>query len=240
MLIDEFSYEMKDKMKRIDIDITDKQVEKFFSYMNLLIEWNQKINLTTIIEPKEIIIKHFVDCGTILKYLKDGENIIDIGTGAGFPGIPVKILNENLNVTLVDSLNKRINFLSEVCNALNLENVQLIHSRAEDLAKNNDYREKFDKSVSRAVANLSTLSEYDIPFIKKGGKMIAMKGFEIDEELNNAEKAINILGGKIKEINKFTLIDTDNKRSIVVIDKVKNTPKQFPRKAGKPLKEPIK
>ncbi len=240
MLIDEFSYEMKDKMKRIDIDITDKQVEKFFSYMNLLIEWNQKINLTTIIEPKEIIIKHFVDCGTILKYLKDGENIIDIGTGAGFPGIPVKILNENLNVTLVDSLNKRINFLSEVCNALNLENVQLIHSRAEDLAKNNDYREKFDKSVSRAVANLSTLSEYDLPFIKKGGKMIAMKGFEIDEELNNAEKAINILGGKIKEINKFTLIDTDNKRSIVVIDKVKPTPKQFPRKAGKPLKEPIK
>ena len=240
MQIDEFSYEMKDKMKRIDIDITDKQVEKFFSYMNLLIEWNQKINLTTIIEPKEIIIKHFVDCGTILKYLKDGENIIDIGTGAGFPGIPVKILNENLNVTLVDSLNKRINFLSEVCNALNLENVQLIHSRAEDLAKNNDYREKFDKSVSRAVANLSTLSEYDLPFIKKGGKMIAMKGFEIDEELNNAEKAINILGGKIKEINKFTLIDTDNKRSIVVIDKVKPTPKQFPRKAGKPLKEPIK
>ena len=240
MQIDEFSYEMKDKMKRIDIDITDKQVEKFFSYMNLLIEWNQKINLTTIIEPKEIIIKHFVDCGTILKYLKDGENIIDIGTGAGFPGIPVKILNENLNVTLVDSLNKRINFLGEVCNALNLENVQLIHSRAEDLAKNNDYREKFDKSVSRAVANLSTLSEYDLPFIKKGGQMIAMKGFEIDEELNNAEKAINILGGKIKEVNKFTLIDTDNKRSIVVIDKVKPTPKQFPRKAGKPLKEPIK
>ena len=227
-------------MKRIDIDIEDKQVEKFFSYMNLLIEWNQKINLTTIIEPKEIIIKHFVDCGTILKYLKNGETIIDIGTGAGFPGIPVKILNENLNVTLVDSLNKRIIFLNEVCAALNLENIQLIHSRAEDLAKNKEYREKFDKSVSRAVANLSTLSEYDLPFIKTGGQMIAMKGFEIEEELKNAEKAINILGGKIKEVNKFTLINTDNKRSIVVIDKVKPTPKQFPRKAGKPLKEPIK
>lgn len=240
MQIDEFSYEMKDKMKRIDIDITDKQVEKFFSYMNLLIEWNQKINLTTIIEPKEIIIKHFVDCGTILKYLKDGENIIDIGTGAGFPGIPVKILNENLNVTLVDSLNKRINFLNEACTALDLKNVELIHSRAEDLAKNKSYRENFDKSVSRAVANLTTLAEYDLPFIKKGGQMIAMKGFEIDEELQNAEKAINILGGKIKEVNKFNLIDTDNKRSIVVIDKVKSTPKQFPRKAGKPLKEPIK
>ena len=240
MQIDEFSYEMKDKMKRINIDITDKQVKKFFSYMNLLIEWNQKINLTTIIEPKEIIIKHFVDCGTILKYLKNGETIIDIGTGAGFPGIPVKILNENLNVTLVDSLNKRIIFLNEVCAALNLENIQLIHSRAEDLAKNKEYREKFDKSVSRAVANLSTLSEYDLPFIKTGGQMIAMKGFEIEEELKNAEKAINILGGKIKEVNKFTLINTDNKRSIVVIDKVKPTPKQFPRKAGKPLKEPIK
>lgn len=240
MQIDEFSYKLKEKMKRIDIDIADKQVEKFFSYMNLLIEWNQKINLTTIIEPKEIIIKHFVDCGTILKYLKNGETIIDIGTGAGFPGIPVKILNENLNVTLVDSLNKRIIFLNEVCAALNLENIQLIHSRAEDLAKNKEYREKFDKSVSRAVANLSTLSEYDLPFIKTGGQMIAMKGFEIEEELKNAEKAINILGGKIKEVNKFTLINTDNKRSIVVIDKVKPTPKQFPRKAGKPLKEPIK
>ena len=240
MQIDEFSYELKEKMKRIDIDIEDKQVEKFFSYMNLLIEWNQKINLTTIIEPKEIIIKHFVDCGTILKYLKNGETIIDIGTGAGFPGIPVKILNENLNVTLVDSLNKRIIFLNEVCAALNLENIQLIHSRAEDLAKNKEYREKFDKSVSRAVANLSTLSEYDLPFIKTGGQMIAMKGFEIEEELKNAEKAINILGGKIKEVNKFTLINTDNKRSIVVIDKVKPTPKQFTRKAGKPLKEPIK
>ena len=240
MQIDEFSYELKEKMKRIDIDIADKQVEKFFSYMNLLIEWNQKINLTTIIQPKEIIIKHFVDCGTILKYLKNGETIIDIGTGAGFPGIPVKILNENLNVTLVDSLNKRIIFLNEVCAALNLENIQLIHSRAEDLAKNKEYREKFDKSVSRAVANLSTLSEYDLPFIKTGGQMIAMKGFEIEEELKNAEKAINILGGKIKEVNKFTLINTDNKRSIVVIDKVKPTPKQFPRKAGKPLKEPIK
>lgn len=240
MQIDEFSYEMKDKMKRINIDITDKQVKKFFSYMNLLIEWNKKINLTTIIEPKEIIIKHFVDCGTILKYLKDGENIIDIGTGAGFPGIPIKILNENLNVTLVDSLNKRITFLNEVCTTLDLENIELIHSRAEDLAKNKSYRENFDKSVSRAVANLTTLAEYDLPFIKKGGQMIAMKGVEIEKELQNAEKAINILGGKIIEVNKFTLIDTDNKRSIVLIDKVKPTPKQFPRKAGKPLKEPIK
>lgn len=236
----EFIEEFEKYLKKMQIKFSEEQYNQFYRYMNLLIEWNKKINLTTIIEPKEIIIKHFVDCGTILKYLKDGENVIDIGTGAGFPGIPVKILNENLNVTLVDSLNKRINFLNEVCIALDLKNIELIHSRAEDLAKNKSYRENFDKSVSRAVANLTTLAEYDLPFIKKGGQMIAMKGFEIDEELQNAEKAINILGGKIKEVNKFTLIDTDNKRSIVLIDKVKPTPKQFPRKAGKPLKEPIK
>ena len=240
MNFEEFKTMLNTELNYLSINLSDIKLEQFYTYMNLLIEWNQKINLTTIIEPKEIIIKHFVDCGTILKYLKDGENVIDIGTGAGFPGIPVKILNENLNVTLVDSLNKRINFLNEVCIALDLKNIELIHSRAEDLAKNKSYRENFDKSVSRAVANLTTLAEYDLPFIKKGGQMIAMKGFEIDEELQNAEKAINILGGKIKEVNKFTLIDTDNKRSIVLIDKVKPTPKQFPRKAGKPLKEPIK
>lgn len=239
MQIEEFSHEMKTNMEKINIELTDLQVERFFTYMNLLIEWNKKINLTSIIEPKDIIIKHFVDCGTILKYLKKGETIIDIGTGAGFPGIPLKILNETLKVTLVDSLNKRINFLNEVCEQLKLENVKLIHARAEDLARNGEYREKFDKSVSRAVANLSTLSEYDLPFVKKNGQMIAMKGFDIEEEVQNSKKAINILGGKITEINKFSLIDTDNKRSVVVIDKVKPTPKQFPRKAGKPLKEPI-
>lgn len=239
MQIEEFSHEMKTNMEKINIELTDLQVEQFFTYMNLLIEWNKKINLTSIIEPKDIIIKHFVDCGTILKYLKKGETIIDIGTGAGFPGIPLKILNETLKVTLVDSLNKRINFLNEVCEQLKLENVKLIHARAEDLARNGEYREKFDKSVSRAVANLSTLSEYDLPFVKKNGQMIAMKGFDIEEEVQNSKKAINILGGKITEINKFSLIDTDNKRSVVVIDKVKPTPKQFPRKAGKPLKEPI-
>lgn len=240
MNFEEFKTMLNTELNYLSINLSDIKLEQFYTYMNLLIEWNKKINLTTIIEPKEIIIKHFVDCGTILKYLKDDENIIDIGTGAGFPGIPIKILNENLNVTLVDSLNKRITFLNEVCIALDLENIELIHSRAEDLAKNKSYRENFDKSVSRAVANLTTLAEYDLPFIKKGGQMIAMKGFEIEKELQNAEKAINILGGKIIEVNKFTLIDTDNKRSIVLIDKVKPTPKQFPRKAGKPLKEPIK
>lgn len=239
MQIEEFSQAMKINMEKINIQITDLQIKKFFEYMNLLIEWNEKINLTAIIEPTDIIIKHFVDCGTILSYLKENESVIDIGTGAGFPGIPIKILNDTLNLTLVDSLNKRVKFLNEVCNKLKLTNVEVVHARAEDLARNEKYREKFDKSVSRAVANLSTLSEYDLPFVKQNGIMIAMKGFDIDEEVRNAQKAIRILGGKLKEVNKFTLIDSDNKRSIVLIDKLKPTPKQYPRKAGKPSKEPI-
>ncbi len=240
MQINEFSLKMKENMAKINIEITDEQIEKFYKYMNLLIEWNEKINLTSIIEPNDIIIKHFVDCGTILKYINNNDNVIDVGTGAGFPGIPIKILNESLNITLIDSLNKRINFLKEVAEDLNLKNLKIIHGRAEDLAQNKEYREKYDKSVSRAVANLSTLSEYDLPFVKINGQMIAMKGFEIDDELENAKKAINVLGGKVEKVEKFNLIDTDNKRSIIVINKLKPTPKQYPRKAGKPSKEPIK
>ena len=240
MKINEFSLKMKENMAKINIEITDEQIEKFYKYMNLIIEWNEKINLTSIIEPNDIIIKHFVDCGTILKYINNNDNVIDVGTGAGFPGIPIKILNESLNITLIDSLNKRINFLKEVAEDLNLKNLKIIHGRAEDLAQNKEYREKYDKSVSRAVANLSTLSEYDLPFVKINGQMIAMKGFEIDDELENAEKAINVLGGKVEKVEKFNLIDTDNKRSIIVINKLKPTPKQYPRKAGKPSKEPIK
>ena len=240
MEIEEFSQIIKENMSKIDIELNNVQIKQFFSYMNLLIEWNKKINLTAIIEPKEIIIKHFVDCGTIFKYIEEKDNVIDVGTGAGFPGIPIKILNNKINITLVDSLNKRINFLSEVINELELKNVKVIHGRAEDLAQNKEYREKYDKAVSRAVANLSTLSEYDLPFVKINGKMIAMKGFEIEEELGNAKKAIEILGGKIEKVEKFSLIDTENKRSIVLINKLKSTPRQYPRKAGRPSKEPIK
>lgn len=240
MQIEEFSQKISANMSKINVKLTEKQIKNFYLYMNLLIEWNQKINLTSIVEPDEIIIKHFVDCGTILKYINDDDKIIDVGTGAGFPGIPIKILKENVNITLVDSLNKRVVFLNEICAKLKLENVNIIHSRAEDLAINNQYRAKYNKAVSRAVANLSTLSEYLLPFIKIDGKMIAMKGFEIEEEINNAKKAINILGGRIEKIEKFNLIDTENKRSIVVVKKVNDTPKQYPRKAGKPAKEPIR
>ena len=238
----EFKEKLKARALKEEISLSPKQLDQFELFYNMLIETNKSMNLTAITDEDEVIEKHFIDslsCRRVMDMTKV-KTCIDVGTGAGFPGIPLKIVYPEIQFVLVDSLNKRINFLNEVCTALDLKNVELIHSRAEDLAKNKSYRENFDKSVSRAVANLTTLAEYDLPFIKKGGQMIAMKGFEIDEELQNAEKAINILGGKIKEVNKFTLIDTDNKRSIVVIDKVKPTPKQFPRKAGKPLKEPIK
>ena len=239
MQIEEFSQELKENMKKININITDLQTQKFFKYMNLLIEWNQKINLTAIIEPKDIIIKHFVDCGTLLKYLNSNEKVIDVGTGAGFPGIPLKILDESINITLVDSLNKRVNFLNEVISNLNLNNINVIHSRAEDLARNMEYREQFDKVVSRAVANLTTLSEYDLPFVKVKGKFLGMKSLEIEEEIEDAKKAIRILGGKIEKVDRFKLIDSDIGRSIVIISKENKTPKQYPRKAGKPLKEPL-
>ncbi len=239
MLKEEFSEKIKEYMNKINIEISDKQIEKFFDYMNLLLEWNEKINLTAITEPEDIILKHFVDCATILKYIKDEDKIIDIGTGAGFPGIPLKILNEKLDITLMDSLNKRINFLNEIINKLDLKNIVAIHARAEELARNKEYREKFDIATSRAVANLSTLSEYMLPFVKKDGMVISMKGSNIEEEVKNAKKAIKILGGEIEKIDNFNLANTNNIRNIITIKKVVKTPKEFPRKAGKPSKEPI-
>ncbi len=236
---EEFSKKLKDTMKKINIEITDKQVNDFYNYMNLLLEWNEKINLTAITEENDIILKHFVDCGTILKYIKDNSSIIDIGTGAGFPGIPLKILNNSLKITLMDSLNKRIIFLNNVIEELKLSNIEAIHARAEELARNRNYREKFDIVTSRAVANLSTLSEYMLPFVKKNGIAISMKGSNIDEELNNSKKAIKILGGKIEKIDNFNLAETDNLRNIIILRKIEKTPKEFPRKAGKPSKEPI-
>ena len=239
MLKEEFSEKIKEYMNKINIEISDKQIEKFFDYMNLLLEWNEKINLTAITEPEDIILKHFVDCATILKFIKDEDKIIDIGTGAGFPGIPLKILNEKLDITLMDSLNKRINFLNEIINKLDLKNIVAIHARAEELARNKGYREKFDIATSRAVANLSTLSEYMLPFVKKNGMVISMKGSNIEEEVKNAKKAIKILGGEIEKIDNFNLANTNNIRNIITIKKVVKTPKEFPRKAGKPSKEPI-
>ncbi len=240
MGIEEFSKIFNDYLKELSIKINEEQIQKFYTYMNLLMEWNEKINLTAITKPEEIILKHFVDCLTISKYIETNSKLIDVGTGAGFPGIPLKIYRSDLKVTLVDSLNKRLNFLNEVINSLKLENIETIHARAEELGRNKGYREKFDIATSRAVANLSTLSEYLLPFIKIGGKCICMKGADIDGELDNAKKAIEVLGGKVVGKEVFNLPQSDLGRSIIVIEKTKNTPGKFPRKPGTPAKEPIK
>lgn len=236
----EFEEIMKKYLERIDINLDEEQISKFYNYMNLLLEWNEKINLTAITEFSEVILKHFIDSLTINKHVKENSNLIDVGTGAGFPGIPIKILRGDINVTLLDSLNKRINFLNEVIGELNLEKIISIHSRVEEFGKDNKYREKFDIVTSRAVANLSTLSEYMLPLTKVGGICICMKGSEIKEEIQNSKKAIEILGGKISQIEEFNLPNSDIKRTIVVITKVKNTPVKYPRKPGTPAKEPIK
>ena len=225
--------------KEIDIEFNEEQIEKFYKYMQLLLEWNEKINLTAITDPKEIILKHFIDSLTILKYIKKGAKVIDVGTGAGFPGIPLKILRDDINLTLLDSLNKRINFLKLVIDELKLKNVDTIHGRAEEIGKNKRYRESFDISFSRAVANLSTLSEYLIPLVKIGGISISMKGSEIKEEIEKSKKAITLLGGNINKIDFFELPQSDIKRNLIIIEKEKSTPAKFPRKPGLPSKEPI-
>lgn len=235
----EFKEEFEKYLSKIEVMLNEKQYNQFYKYMNLLIEWNEKINLTAIIEPKEIILKHFVDSLTIAKYIKQNQKMIDVGTGAGFPGIPLKIYCEELNVTLADSLNKRIVFLNEVIKELGLEKIETIHGRAEELGQNIKYREKYDIAASRAVANLSTLSEYLLPFIKKSGYCICMKSANIEEEINNAKSAINILGGSIEKVEKFNLPESEIGRSIIKINKDKNTPKKYPRKAGTPAKEPL-
>ena len=227
------------KLKEFNIEINEEQIKRFEKYMNLLLEWNEKINLTAITQPEEVKLKHFVDSLTVLKYINDDDKVIDIGTGAGFPGIPLKIMNENTKITLLDSLNKRINFLNIVIETLNLRNIQAIHGRAEEIARNKLYREKYDVAVSRAVANLSTLTEYMLPFVKVGGKCICMKGANVNEELERAQNAIKELGGEIERVDNFYLSDNDNERNIIVIKKVKETNPKYPRKAGTPSKEPL-
>ena len=234
----EFNNEMIKYAKKINIDINIEQANQFYNYMQLLLDWNEKINLTAITEEKEIILKHFIDSLTINKYLVGKEKVMDIGTGAGFPGIPLKILNEKINFILVDSINKRINFLEDVKAKLNLKSLTLIHSRVEDLAQNKTYREKIDVIVSRAVANLSVLAEYMLPFVKQDGYCICMKGPNINEEITNAKKAIEILGGKIEKIDNLILPE-NLERNIIIIKKIKDTPLKYPRKAGMPSKQPL-
>lgn len=239
MELKEFEEKLNLYLAEINIKLNEEQIKQFYDYMNLLLEWNEKINLTAITDKDEIILKHFVDCLTISKYIKENACIIDVGTGAGFPGIPLKIARKDVKIVLMDSLNKRINFLNEVIQSLKLENIETIHSRAEELGKNKKYREKFDVATSRAVANLNTLSEYMLPFVKKGGISICMKGPGADEEVQKAKRAISILGGEISSVDSFDLPNSDIARNVVIINKKDVTPGKYPRKAGTPAKEPL-
>lgn len=231
----------ENKLKELGISLTETQKQQFVSFYELLVEWNKVMNLTGITEYEEVNEKHFVDSLSIVKAIDVNkvETLIDIGTGAGFPGIPLKIAFPHLKVVLLDSLNKRINFLNTVIDELELTNIETIHGRAEDFAKNPEYREKFDLCVSRAVANLSTLSEYCIPYIDVGGVFVPYKSGEIDEEVKQAKKAVHLLGGKLEEVVKFQLPGTEIGRSFVKIRKIQNTAKKYPRKAGLPAKEPL-
>lgn len=239
MDIKEFSNLMINYGKEINIVFTEEQLQKFYKYMNLLIEWNEKINLTAIVEPKEIILKHFIDSLTIIKYIELNKSVIDIGTGAGFPGIPIKIMREDLDITLLDSLNKRIHFLNEVIQKLELKNITAVHARIEEYAKNKQYRETFDIATSRAVANMTTLSEYMLPMVALKGKAICMKGSEIRDEISKSKNSIKVLGGEIAKIEEFTLPKSDNKRNLILIKKERQTPGKYPRKPGIPSKEPL-
>ena len=238
MEINTFERLLTEYSNTIDIKISKKEIDLLYRYMNLLLDWNNKINLTAITKEEDIILKHFIDSISINEYLKEKNKIMDIGTGAGFPGIPLKIINPNMEFILVDSLNKRINFLEEVAKELCLEKIQLIHSRVEDLAKNMNYREKADAEESRAVANLRVLVEYMLPFVKKEGICICMKGPNIEEEIEEGKKAIEILGGKIEKIENI-LLPGNLERNLIIIKKIKNTPEKYPRKAGMPAKQPL-
>lgn len=229
-------------IKELGIEITNRQVEQFLKYYEMLVETNKVMNLTSIVNLDEVIVKHFIDSLLVVKTIDMNKfnTMIDVGTGAGFPGIPLKIMFPNLKVVLLDSLNKRLKFLDSIIDELQLTDISTIHGRAEDIGKDIEYREKFDVCVSRAVANLSTLSEYCIPFISVGGEFISYKSEFSEEEKRGAEKAINLLGGSIKKSVIVELPYSEINRSFIFIDKKNKTPNKYPRKAGVPSKKPIK
>lgn len=239
MDIKEFKIFFEEECKRNNIKCDLEKSEEYYKYMKGIIEWNEKINVTAITDEKEFVVKHIVDSLTISEFARNSNSLIDIGTGAGFPGIPLKIDNENLNVTLIDSVNKKLNVIRSISEEIGLKKLDIIHTRAEDLANNPDYRERFDIATTRAVSRLNTIAEYMLPFLKIGGKAICMKGPNYEEEVEEARKAINILGGKIELVENL-IIDGEYERNIVVIEKIKSTPKQYPRGKSKPVKEPIK
>lgn len=225
----------------LGVSLTDRQTEQLLMYYEMLVEWNSFMNLTAITEYEEVMKKHFVDSVSLIKAydVTKSVSVIDVGTGAGFPGLVLKIAFPNLELTLLDSLNKRIQFLNEVIEKLALTKIKTIHGRAEDYARPGKLREKYDLCVSRAVANLLTLSEYCLPFVKKGGFFISYKSEKISEEAKTAQRAISVLGGEVKEQVEFLLPNSDIYRNLFVIEKIKVCPAKYPRKAGLPAKEPL-
>lgn len=233
---------MKSAASEVGLDLSEYQYEQFIKYMRLLQEWNEKVNLTAITEDEQVIKKHFIDCIKAFKSkpIREAKTIIDVGTGAGFPGLPIAIMNPNIKVTLLDSLNKRVIFLNTVVSELGLANVTTIHSRAEDGARKIELREKFDVATSRAVANMAVLSEFCMPYVRVNGHFVALKGPSVDEELKEGKAAIKILGGEIQGILEVNIEDTDLRHNIVEIKKVKKCSKIYPRKAGTINKDPLK
>ena len=239
MEIEEFEKFFIKECEENNINFQNIEISKLYIYMNEVLSWNEKVNLTAKKKKKEFIVKHFIDSLTIINYIENGESVIDIGTGAGFPGIPIKLAREDSKVILVDSVNKKLNIIRDIIPKLNIDQIECIHSRAEDLAQNKMYREAFDNVVSRAVSNLTTLVEYMLPFAKIGGKIICMKGPNYEEELKESMKAIKVLGGALEKIESRN-VDNELERNLIIIKKEKPTPKQYPRGQGKPLKNPLK
>lgn len=239
MDLQEFQNIFRKESSKNSIEFDENKAEKLYEYMNLILEWNEKINVTAIKDEKEFIVKHFVDSLTISGFAVNAKRVLDIGTGAGFPGIPLKIYHPEVDFTLIDSVNKKVMILQDVIDKLKLEKIEALHIRAEDLAKDLNYREKFDIVTTRAVSNLATISEYMLPFVSIDGKAICMKGPNIEQELEDSKKAIKLLGGDVEKIHKIQ-IDSELERNIIVIKKVNKTDKKYPRGQGKPAKEPIK
>lgn len=236
-----FTDELKTVAAEYGLNLTESQISGFNRYYELLVEWNKKINLTAITEPKDVAIKHMIDSLSCYrdKLFYENASLIDVGTGAGFPGLPLKIFCPSLKLTLLDSLNKRVKFLQLVVDELGLKDVEVIHARSEEAARNRNYREKFDIATARAVARLPIICEYCLPFVKTGGVFIALKGRQYEDETEEARKAIKILGGEIERTVPIKLPEIDDKRAVIYIKKIKSTPKAYPRKAGTPERNPI-